>query len=185
MATAAQKLITAEEFRKMPDPSNGSSLELVRGELVTMPPAGFEHGDIQLGIGSLLRGFVRPRKLGRVVVESGLITERNPDTVRGPDISFWSAKRLPLRKRPRGYPTVAADLCVEILSPGDRWKVIRAKLEEYFGRGVRMVWVVNPADRTVTVYRSPSKGTVLHEDETLGGEDVLPGFSCSVAELFE
>ena len=94
MATVAQRLVTAEEFARLPDPLDGSKQELVRGRIVTMPPPGFEHGDIQLNVGALLKVFVRPKRLGRVVTESGIITERGPDTVRGADVSFWSKERL-------------------------------------------------------------------------------------------
>src|SRR5207249_4297108 len=90
MATAPTKLLTAEEFFRLPEPPDGSKQELVRGEIVTMPPPGFRHGDVQLAIGSLLRQFVRANRLGRVTVESGVVTEDDPDTVRGPDVSFWS-----------------------------------------------------------------------------------------------
>ena len=85
---------------------------------------------------------------------------------------------------PEGYPDVAADLCVEVLSPGNSLRRIREKLREYFARGVRMVWIIDPEDRTITVYRSVDEGRLLHENATLDGEDVLPGFSCRVAEFF-
>jgi Uma2 family endonuclease len=99
-------------------------------------------------------------------------------------VAYWSAERLPFDQEPEGYPEVAADLCVEILSANKRLRQILEKLREYFARGVRMVWIVDPEDRTVTVYRTPDEGRVLHESATLFGEDVLPGFSCRVAELF-
>jgi Uma2 family endonuclease len=185
MATVT-KPITAEEFIAMPELADGSRQELVRGEIVMLPPPGFEHGDVQLGVGSLLRQYVRSHGLGRVTVESGVITERDPDTVRGPDVAFWSKERLPLdQPRPRGYPEAAADLCVEILSPGNRPGAVRDKVCEYLNRGVRLVWVVDPENHSVTVYRSPDEGRLLHETATLSGEDVLPGFSSRVAELFE
>lgn len=185
MATVTEKLLTAEEFSRLPNPPDGSKQELVKGEIVTMPPPGFEHGDIQLTIGSLLKQFVRAQGLGRVTVESGVKTEQGPDTVRGPDIAFWSKERLPLdQPRPKGYPDVAPDLCAEVLSPSNRLGQIRDKIQEYFARGVRMVWIVDPEDHTVRVYRSPDEGRIFHEKATLSGEDVLPGFSCLVAEFF-
>jgi Uma2 family endonuclease len=184
MATVVQKPITADEFIRLPDPPDGSKQELVRGEVITMPPPGFQHGLRQLRVAGLLDRFATPSRLGRVTVESGVITERDPDSVRGPDVAFWSANRLPFELEPKGYPDVAPDLCVEILSPGQSWRKLREKLEEYFTRGVRMVWIVDPEDRTVRVYRDPNEGRILHETATLSGEDVLPGFSCRVAELF-
>jgi Uma2 family endonuclease len=184
MATVAQKLITAEEFLKMPEPPDGSKQELVRGEVITMPPPGFRHGVRQGRVYRILDDYVTPRRLGRVTVESGLVTERGPDTVRGPDVAYWSAERLPLDQEPEGYPDVAADLCVEILSPSDRPGKVREKVREYCVRGVRMVWLIDPEDRNVWVYRAPEEARVLHEGATLNGEDVLPGFSCRVTDLF-
>lgn len=188
MATATvteTKLLTAEEFARLPNPPDGSKQELVKGEVVTMPPPRFEHGECQLAIGSLLRAFVKANRLGRVTVESGLVTEHKPDTVRGPDVAFWSAERLPFDQKPEVYPEVAADLCVEVLSPSDREHRINTKVREYFDGGVRMVWLVDPEDHTITVYRQPGEGRVLWETATLTGEDVLPGFSCRVSEFFE
>lgn len=185
MSAVAQKLITAEEFAKMPDPPDGSKQELERGVIVTMPPPAFLHGLIQGQISALLLHFVKKARLGRVTVETGLVTERDPDSVRGPDISFWSAERLPFDQMPEVYPDVAADMCVEVLSPSDRKKNVGQKIREYFIRGVRMVWIVDPDERSVTVYRKPGDGRVLWEDATVTGEDVLPGFSCRVSEFFE
>jgi Uma2 family endonuclease len=184
MVTVAQKLITAEEFAEMPDPVDGSKEELVRGVIVTMPPPGFRHGATQVRVTSILDQFARPRKLGRVTVETGVITERDPDTVRGPDVSYWSAERLPLDQEPQGYPDVPADLCVEVLSSAKAMRRVREKIREYFTRGVLMVWIVDPEERTVTVYRSPDEARLFHESATLTGDDVLPGFACPVSELF-
>lgn len=184
MATVAEKLLTAEEFARLPNPPDGSRQELVRGVIVTMPPPGFRHGLRQVRVCTLLDQYGRSSGRGRVTAESGVITERDPDTVRGPDAAFWSIDRLPLDLEPEGYPDVAADLCVEVLSPSNNFRRIREKIREYFARGVRMVWIIDPEDRTVTVYRTPDEGRLLHENAMLDGEDVLPGFSCRVAELF-
>jgi Uma2 family endonuclease len=186
MAAVTPKLMTAEEFLGSPEPADGSKQELVQGVIATMPPPGFLHGRVQTNTSSLLWVHARKHKVGQVVVESGLITERDPDTVRGPDISFWSKERLPLDQPPPvGYPDVAADLCVEVLSPGMTVARMWAKVQEYFNRGVRMVWIIDPENRTVTVYRSPHEARLLHESAMLSGEDVVPGFICRVSELFE
>jgi len=184
MATATQKLITAEEFSQMPQPADGSRQELVRGVVVNMPPPGFRHGKLNFRIAKLLDRHVEPNRLGHVVPETGMTTERGPDTVRGPDIAFWSADKIPLDQEPAGYPDVVADLCVEVLSPRQSRKKIQEKVREYLWCGVRLVWVIDPEERTVTVYRSPDEGRLLHEGTALSGEDVLPGFSVSVAEFF-
>jgi len=184
MPSVAEKLITAEQFARMPEPADGTKQELVRGVIVTMPPPGFAHGHCQLRVGSFLDSYARSSKRGRVTVETGLITQRDPDTVRGPDVAFWSVESLPLEQWPEGYPEVAADLCVAVLSIHKRLAQLREKLREYFARGVRMVWIVDPEDHTVTVYRSPDEGRLLHESAILSAEDILPGFSCRVAEFF-
>ena len=185
MATAvATPLLTVEEFARRLEPLDGSREELVLGKVVTMPPPRFEHGRIQLNVGVLLKVFVDSRRLGRVVTETGVITERDPDSVRGPDVAFWSVERLPLDAEVELYPDVAADLCVEVLSPDERAKKLREKLHEYFACGVRMVWVIAPEARTVTIYRGPDEGRLLWEDAKLSGDDVLPGFECRVSELF-
>lgn len=184
MATVTQRLITAEEFLRMPDPPDGSKQELVRGEIVTMSVPGFRHGCRQVRVAGLLDHYAISNRSGRVTVETGVLTEHDPDTVRGPDVAYWSAERLSLDEEPEGYPQVAPDLCVEIRSPSNRLRQLRRKIEEYFERGVRMVWIVDPEDRTVTVYRAPDEGKLLHESASLSGDDVLPGFQCRVADLF-
>src|ERR1700677_3722574 len=147
MAVISEKLITADEFVLMPNPSDGSRQELVRGAIITMPPPGFRHGLRQMRIGAKLDHYGTTTGHGRAVVESGVVTDRGPDTVRGPDVSYWSAERLPLDLEPEGYPDTSPDLCVEVLSPGNQMAKILEKLREYFASNVRMVWVVDPEDR--------------------------------------
>lgn len=184
MSTIAQKPITADEFLRMPDPADGSRQELVQGEIVTMPPTGFRHGRVQHRIDLLLGKFLEEHPIGAVTIESGVRTERELDTVRGPDVAFWSAERIPLTQEPVGYPDVAADLCVEVVSPHDRQSELRRKAAEYLTHGVRMVWIVDPEDQTVTVYRKPGDGRLLSDDAEITGEDVLPGFQCRIGEFF-
>lgn len=184
MSAIAVKLLTAEEFRRLPRPTNGTKQELVRGEIVTMSMPGFRHGRVQPRVAAKLLIYEQMSKRGRVTTESGMITEHDPDTVRGPDVAFWSFERLPLHLEPEVYPDVAADLCVEILSPSNRRDKMLEKLREYFASGVRMVWIIDPEDKTVTVYRTPERGQVLHCGATLEGEDVLPDFTCPVSEFF-
>jgi Uma2 family endonuclease len=182
MATVAQKLITAEQFIQMPDPPDGSEQELVRGEVITMPPPGGLHGVCCSKTDRRLGNFVEANKLGTVTAnDAGIITERDPDTVRGPDVAYWSFERLP--EVPAGYIETPPDLAVEVLSPWTKMRQLGIKIQEFFRRGVRMVWVIDPEDRTVTVYRIPDEGRLFHETATLSGEDVLPGFSCRVADL--
>lgn len=185
MSIATQhKLITADEYLYMPNPRNGSKQELVKGVIVTMAQPGFQHGEVQVNSSFLLKTYARAFNAGRVVTETGVITQENPDTVRGPDVSFYSMDKIPKDQQPKGYLLIPPDLILEILSPGNRSKEIRRKIEEYFARGVRMVWVIDPEERTVMVYRSVDEARLLHESATLTAEDLLPGFSCKVAEFF-
>jgi Uma2 family endonuclease len=183
MSTVKERLMTAEEFLHFSGSPN-VKVELVRGEVVTMCRPGFRHGLRQGRAFSILDNYGRTTRRGRAVVETGVVTEKDPDTVRGPDVSFWSAEQVPLDQEPEGYPEGFADLCVEVLSPNNAFAKILKKMGEYFKSGTRMVWIIDPEDRTVTVYRSLDEGQVLHESATLTCEDVLPGFSCPVREFF-
>lgn len=178
----APKLLTAEEFFLLPD--DGNQHELVRGKVVTMPPPGFLHGVVQFRAGRILDDYARTQPRGIITMESGVITERDPDSVRGPDVAYWDVARDRPEDHTVGYLDQAPLLCVEVLSPGNKRQELEDKLLEYFGRGVKMVWIISPEDRTVTVYRQPDQGRVFHHNASLDGEDVLPGFACKVAEFF-
>ena len=174
------KPMTGEELLALGD--IGPS-ELIDGRIVAMTPTGDEHGTIEFNLGSELRVFVRRQRLGRVTGgEVGIYTRRNPDRVRAVDIAFISTSRL--AEPVKGYLTVAPDLVVEIMSPDDRWQDVREKLTEYFTIGVTWVWVVEPSNRKVLVFRSSTMVEECGEDETLAGEGVLAGFAVKVADLF-
>jgi len=181
MATVAQKLLTAEEFFQLPDPPNGWHQELVRGEVIDIPPPGGLHGATQVKTSSRLCVFVDTGPGGTLTCESGFVTERKPDSVRGPDISYWAKGRL--KEIPVGYFEISPDLIVEILSPSNTTKQTLEKLREYFTKGVRLVWVISPEDRTLTIYRKAEEGRLLHETAMVTGEEVLPGFECRVSDL--
>jgi len=185
MATTATKLLTAEEFERLPDPGDGSRQELVRGEVITMPGPNWQHGEIAANIAFAIKLFLRKKKIGRLTVEGGNVTERGPDTVRSPDVSFMSKDRMPLDVTMDHYAEGAADLCVEVLSPSNKRSEMNDKIAEYFAGGSRLVWVVDPKKRTVTVYTGSKTSRILKDDAVLDGGDVLPGFTCPVAEFFE
>src|SRR4051812_446986 len=98
MATAATKPLTADEFFELPEPQNGAKQELVKGEVIEMPPTGVEHGKIMLNLGYLIKHFLKQNPIGTAVAESGVVTERDEDeeSVRGPDLSYYSHERLPI-----------------------------------------------------------------------------------------
>ncbi len=148
-----------------------------------MPPPGARHGAWGSRVDRRLGVFVEDNRLGTVCVnDTGFVAERDPDTVRGPDVAFWTKDRMP--EVPEGYVEVAPDLVVEVVSPSDHYSRVQNKIRHYPTRGVRMVWVVDPEDRSATVYRSLREARILGENDTLSGEDVVPGFSCQVADLF-
>ncbi|HTD59159.1 MAG TPA: Uma2 family endonuclease [Gemmatimonadaceae bacterium] len=181
--TITRKL-TAEQFARLPA-YNHNREELIRGTLTVLDPGpGYTHGSVAARIGYLLLAFVTPRRLCAVVHRSGFVFERNPDTVCGPDLSFIDASRLPL---PEGiaYLDGAPDLAVEILSPGNKKKDMAERIALFLRKGTRLMWVVDPKRRTVTVHRPESESFVLSIDDQLSGQDVLPGFECRVADFFD
>jgi Uma2 family endonuclease len=175
-------LITGEELATM---GNLGRCELIAGRIVPMSPTGYEHGEIENAIGTELRNFVRARKLGKVLVgEVGIYTRRNPDYVRGADAIYISNERY-ARKKSKSYLDVAPELVVEIMSPGDTWSEVTQKLREYFAIGVQLVWVADPAARIVYAYRSMTDVREFTANDDLPGDEILPGFSIHVAQLFE
>lgn len=184
MSTLTQQLITAEQFYNLPHPTDGSRQELIRGVVNSMPPPGTYHGVCCARLARRLGTHAEENNLGHVASnDSGFITERDPDTVRGPDLSFWSLERLP-QLPAEGYVAVVPDLVVEVVSPSDVFARISKKVEHYLRHQVNLIWVVLPAERSVTVYRLGREQRTLGDAETLTGEEVLPGFSCPVAALF-
>jgi Uma2 family endonuclease len=149
-----------------------------------MSPTGFTHANIEVTIATALKEYVRPQKLGWILAgEVGIYTRRNPDRVRGADVAFISRERLPSRPQ-FSFLEVAPELIVEILSPHDPWQQVRQKIEEYFSIGVERVWIVEPENRAVLVFRSPTEAQEIGEDGALRGEGPLAGFALSLADLF-
>ena len=175
--------VTADELLRMPD--NGVRRELIRGEVREMPPPGEEHGWVTGKIHAILGNFILERKLGRfLTAETGFLLERDPDTVRAPDFAFTRAARLrgPATKK---HSSVPPDLVVETLSPDDRPGYVAGKVADWLRFGVRLVWVLDPDRRTVTVHRPGADPRVLQQGESLDGGDVVPGFRVAVAGLWD
>ncbi len=182
MSTITQ-FITADDLWQLP--FDGMRHELIRGELQTMPPSGFEHGVVGINLSTPLDQHAKGNRLGVVVgAETGFLIARNPDTVRGCDIGFVSRERIEAVGIPKTYWPGAPDLSVEIISPGDRVYEVDAKVQEWLEAGAKMVWVINPRQRTVTVYRPGVNPVILTTKDTLDGQDVIPGFHLPVASLF-
>lgn len=183
MSTTTQ-LMTADDLLNMRD--DGFRYELVKGELRKMAPAGHEHGRVTVRFTWRLAQHVEPNNLGTVyAAETGFILASDPDTVRAPDIGFVSRKRVEEVGKTRGYWPGAPDLAVEVVSPGDTYTEVEEKATEWLEAGALMVLVLNPRKRTITVYRSLNAITILTEDSTLDLDDVVPGFSVAVKDIFD
>ncbi|HSF33712.1 MAG TPA: Uma2 family endonuclease [Candidatus Tectomicrobia bacterium] len=176
-------LATADELFMLPD--DGFRYELVRGEIRRTPPAGSEHGAVAVNIAVVIALFVKAHSLGVVFgAETGFKIASDPDTVRAPDLAFIRRERIPEAGLPRGFWPGAPDIAVEVISSGDTYTEVEEKVNDWLDAGTRMVLVLNPRTRTVTVYTSHSGVARLTEADILDGGEVLPGFTCRVAELF-
>ena len=157
--------------------------ELVDGTLVEKP-VGFDESFFALYLTMALGDYLKTHDLGKPVGDNAMM-RLFPGLVRVPDAAFIRWDRFPSKKRRRGEPPlVAPDLVVEVLSKSNTPKEMRRKLEEYFRAGVRLVWYVDPAKRTVRVYTAVDRSTLLREGDTLDGGDVLPGFAISIRDWF-
>jgi Uma2 family endonuclease len=185
MATAViEGLLTAEEFRRLPD--DGRPKELKRGKVILMNLPAPRHGQICLQVGYLVRRYLEDHPLGHAVSnDSGIITEHNPDTVRGADVAFYSYQRVPPGPLPQGYLPVAPELNFEVRSPGDRWGRILAKVGEYLQAGVKVVCVLDQQTERCHVYRNEEEIQVFLPDQELTIPDVLPEFRVVVRRFFE
>lgn len=172
----------ASDLARLPD--DGSRHELEAGRLLAEPLPTHNHDRLRRRVERLLYAFVAARGLGEVFGEAGYLLARNPDTVRGPDVSFVAKERLGGFDGRRFFAG-APDLAVEILSPSNRPAEIRAKVADYLAAGSRLVWVLDPDRKAVTVYRTLLETRRLGPGESVEGEDVLPGFAERVEALFE
>jgi Uma2 family endonuclease len=187
MATAEllEQLMTAKGFRLLPN--DGVPKELVRGRIVTMNVPAPRHGHFCSRISRWVGVFAEDENdLGRVVTnDSGVVTERDPDTVRGPDVSYYSYKRVPKGALPEGYLDIAPDAAFEVLSPTDSWSATMAKVGELLNAGVLVVCVLDPQTESVTVWDNDGPPSVLKKGDTLTLPSILPGFELPIARLFE
>jgi Uma2 family endonuclease len=180
------RLYTADDLWELSHEGNDPKrLELVRGELIEMAPTGALHGDVAGEIYYYIRHYVKLHHLGHVsAAETGYELAREPYTVRAPDVGFITRERAPVPTPERYWP-LAPDLAVEVVSPSDRAQDIREKVLDFLNAGTRLVWIVYPQARTIDVYRPGQDVQVVGLDGSLSGDDVLPGFTLSMQQLFE
>ena len=169
--------ITLEEFLA----NDYESYEYVKGELVPMSMPTMIHGEISSNIIILLGNYVRQHQLGRIYTAE--TTFQIGESGRKPDVAFVSQERLP-ENRHQASP-IPPDLAIEVVSPSDKFYDVQEKALEYLDAGTKMVWVIEPIAKTVIVYRSRSDIKILTQNDTLTGEEVVEGFQCAVAEIFE
>jgi Uma2 family endonuclease len=176
------RLVTAEELEKFPD--DGYRYELVEGRVIRMSPVGLQHARTVAQLVYLLQRHLHGRGLGLVLPELGVKLASNPDTVRAPDVAFLRQDRIPANAR--GFWVGPPDLAVEVLSPGDRPAEVQEKVDEYLRRGTALVVVIDPENKTVTIFRPSIASTTLRsEDDLLDLDAVVPGFRCRLGEIFE
>jgi Uma2 family endonuclease len=134
----------------------------------------------------ILESFNSSRRLGWVLPEGVgyQCFPAAPNMVRRPDASFIRYGCLPGEQLPKGYIKIAPHLAIEVLSPKDLAYAVDEKIEEYLGAGVRLVWIVNPATRTVRIHRAIGPGTTLRTEDEISGEEIIPGFRCTVGDFF-
>ncbi len=173
--------MTGEELARHPELE---PCELVNGRVVPTAPAGPIHGIVEARLGARLVAYAD--EMGRGIAMGGgvgLYTSHDPDTVRGADALFISRERY-ARRGPGAFLDIAPELVVEILSPEDRPGVMTAKILEYLSIGVDRIWLVDGRRRQVRVYRSPEQVETLEIGDTLRDDEVLPGFTLALSELF-
>ena len=174
MAYEIQPLVTAEEFARLPD--DGMRRELVRGEVIEMPPSAAESARVSMCIGAPVHMFAKANDAGAVYsANGGFVLMEDPDIVRVPDVGFVAKERFEALAAPEGFFPGAPDLAVEVVSPTDQAADLQAKVTEYLEAGTALVWVVYPRTRQVAIHRPAGEATVIGEDGVLTGEPVLPG----------
>jgi Uma2 family endonuclease len=184
MAIGSQVLYTADEFGRRPDP--GYPEELVRGRIVRMPPPGSRHGKVCCNTAYQVRRYLEDDDLGHVLTnDSGVITERGPDTVRGADVCFYCYERVPKGPLPPGYLDIAPDLIFEVLSPDDRWRKVLGKVAEYLDAGVRVVVVLDPERRQLHLFQDDEPTRILTDHDELTLPSVLGEFRVPVSRFFD
>ncbi len=185
MSTAMQILLTAKEFARRPD--SGYPEELVKGRIIRMSPPKPYHGYVCGKVSIVVGSHGLNNNLGAVVAnDAGVITEREPDTVRGADVSYYSYKRVPKGALPREeFLDVVPEVIFEVLSPNDRWTKVMANVVEYLNAGVDVVCVLDPSERKLYLYEGDKPVRILSENNEFTLPAILGDFRVVVRDFFE
>lgn len=180
----SEKLLTIEEFSRLP--SDGPPMELVRGRIVKLNQPKPRHGQVCAEVAYIYRHEAKAHELGHILInDTGVITERGPDTVRGADVAFFSYSRVPKGPLPNKYLEVSPDVVFEVVSPDDRWPKILAKVAEYLESGVSVVCVLDPRTERVRVFRPDGSDTTLSGEDELTLVEFSSDFSVPVSNFFQ
>ena len=182
MTTAKPKLLTADDLLRLY--SKGVKGELIRGVLHETRSSGMRQGMINAAMARVLGEHIHSRRLGHLFgTDAGVLLERNPDTVREPDLGYVSAEKLALDANVDGYCPVVPDLVVEVVPFYSTQEAVDDRATMWLDFGVRIALVINPETGTIRVRQPDLPPAILTMEDTLDGRDVLPGFSCPVREI--
>ena len=185
--TTQKTLLTADEFYDFCCQNDGR-FELVKGEVVELSPVNDEHSGIAINIGTAFNNYSRRYGFGQAGVEAGYMLLTGPDTVRGPDVSFRLVPRGE-RRQSMGFLPGAPDIAVEVISPSNTAATVARKVAEYLDAGAQRVWIAYPATRTAirhVIIHHPNGTTITYSGEdVITDEELLPGFSLTLSEIFE
>jgi Uma2 family endonuclease len=186
-ADTSLRLFTAADLAAMPSelPSGSIDFELDNGRFIVVSPPGNRHAQIQLTIGSALKVQGADQGHGKAYVEVGVVLWRGPDRVVGVDVAFIAATSLPERESPEGYLETIPDLMVEIRSKNDSLPYLQRKMQDYLTAGVKIAWLIDDRQKQATIYRQNEQPTVLDGQQTLTLNELIPGFSLPLADLFK
>jgi Uma2 family endonuclease len=170
---------TVDEYMALPD--DGNRYELIEEELVEMPGPNIKHGKITGLLFGEIRDFLKENPLGTVI--NNMAFQLNRKNAPLPDLAFVKAERFTNLDESKAFPG-APDLAVEVMSPTDKWSDVSKKVRLYLDNGASMVWIVDPFDLAVNVYKPPRHRQLLLESANLTGEPLIPGFVYPVKNLF-
>jgi Uma2 family endonuclease len=179
-----QKMSAEEFFDWCQRPENRDRhFELEWGEVVEVPRPGERHGFVCANVVRIVGNYAYQRRRGYPCSnDTSLILERDPDTVCGPDLVFYDEVRRYEDLSP-GYLDRPPTLAVEVLSPNDKWGKATRRIAQFFARGISVIWLVDPEERSISVYRLNQLPQVFEGDDELTGDPELPGFRCRERKL--
>lgn len=182
-STVDEKLMTGDELLELQS-RTGKMFDLINGKPIEVMPAGIEHGLIAMNLGAAIYAFVKSRNLGYVLAaETGVYLTRNPDTVRGADVTFIQHSKMPY-PMVKGFGEIIPDLVVEVVSPNDTPKEVREKTAQWLAAGVELVWLIYPEDKRAEVHTPNAAPELIEESGSLDGKNVLPDFALKLTEIF-